>query len=1322
MNLKKSIQILVLVAFLITINYYAFQSGDDSTQVRPEVITESNGYEEEYDEEEYKIKNATWTAAEALHHQKMLAKYAQTKSKNRAAGDFEQFGDLKGRWYNSMPKNMPGAFAFCEMLDGTDTIYGVSHNHYPAEYNSKSYIWKGTVYNPKSGADGDDFICINKQWPNRFSDLVAFKMGSQTRLMALVDNGPLYYTDNDGENWFKVPGLPNLISSVARNYQDGKIYATNGTVVYVSDDDGSSFSVLRTFGAGANATLYSPRYSTQPNSDQVYMARDGDFYHLNPSKTNFFLVGTYTTGAHTNTRFSIGGDSRRMYVTENGRYWVSLDEGSTWTQYFPKGNSYGVRTGKMNPGHFIAASPEDPNYVVGGYVLPTFSTDGLATTLSTTAGWGDYQNGNNLSKEDYLDRIRFNYHPDFQAHQFFYNSTNDLFYVGSTDGGLYMSYKVWLTPPCDNCGRYDVNGYNSDFINITTLSVPSAQIYRGSSLTGYKDPRHIIYGTQDQGSQEFMPSSSELLDTLYVHQRIAGDGAQYTSHDGNWVWRWNREGEVVIIPEELYDNNGNRRTIAQIRNLINNNQSATFTKSTNLSWLRVYIDRAAPAERLWVLAKRLDRATVVGNQMEGYSVFRGGSNQIAAFTQCFNTPDTVFFLKEGLVFKSTNRGQSFDQGTATPFTKTTNTQNIGSGWVLPTDDNWILFAGPSQNSTGAILSKDGGATWQDITGDFPSGSDFQVTGLEGTPDGKYVFAGTDIGPWVFNVAEEKWYPLFGGEAGMFNCTALQYVPREGIMRFSTWGRGIMDFIVDDNQPKILVANVQSEYNSCDSLVVNWSSNFDENGLVQIVQNGNVVNEQFISSTQKGRAAFFLSTSEYSVANDYTIIVSSGNVSVTSNQFAISTASALYNQMDIAIDEVSHELPASMAVNVLDGDISTYWHSSWDAVNNPHPHEIVFKTNTKERFLGFSYLIRQGSFNGRINQFEVYGSANDKQSWQLLKSGNFQNTEDLQIIDFDQIISCDYIKIVSKSAFENSSHSAMAEFNLYAEVQCDTPATDCNNEEGGSAAIDNCGVCSGGSTGIVANESCVAECGDQILVFASLNEGENVGSNTLDGDFSTRWFAQGFDQYLIYKFPCPRLVSNLQVAFHNGDTRTASFDVQVSSDSLFWENVGSFTSSGQTLDLEQYAINSDAIYYLKIINRGNSNNNWIAVTEVDFEFSLQNDCYGDFGGLAFEDSCGICANGNTGEIAITDPLECIITTTQNLEKGYKVFPSLLNRGGTLNIEGEISETRIYNAQGKEVYSSRNKTKQSINTSSWSAGTYTIKILVDSKLITEKVIVI
>ena len=126
---------------------------------RPETLNIPEKVEsEEYNEELMKLKTADWTAENAGRHQLMLKKYQMLQSKkgDQTLGTAETFGSLKGAWSNRGPRNMPGAFKFAEMLDGTDTIYAVTHNHYSGEYNSKSYIFKGTVYNPISGSSGDD--------------------------------------------------------------------------------------------------------------------------------------------------------------------------------------------------------------------------------------------------------------------------------------------------------------------------------------------------------------------------------------------------------------------------------------------------------------------------------------------------------------------------------------------------------------------------------------------------------------------------------------------------------------------------------------------------------------------------------------------------------------------------------------------------------------------------------------------------------------------------------------------------------------------------------------------------------------------------------------------------------------------------------------------------------------------------------------------------------------------------------------------------------------------------------------------------------------
>jgi len=258
-------------------------------------------------------------------------------------------------------------------------------------------------------------------------------------------------------------------------------------------------------------------------AEEVYLIRDGDFYKLNDSNTDFDFRGSYTS-SHNARALSIGGDNRTIYVTEDSNYWISTDEGLTWTEKFPHGNFFGDLSGKMSAGFFFAAHPENPIISVAGYAIPIISTDALSTVQTDHTGWGRYQN-----------------HPDFQSSHFFYNSSGDLFSARCSDGGIFVSYKEWSDFPNPGVG-YDNSGYqNAHFINLNVLNTITPLVYRNAMFTGINNVDHINYGTQDQGSQNIIPGSSG--DVLEFYQVIGGDGPSIDSYDGSNAWRWDRDGD-----------------------------------------------------------------------------------------------------------------------------------------------------------------------------------------------------------------------------------------------------------------------------------------------------------------------------------------------------------------------------------------------------------------------------------------------------------------------------------------------------------------------------------------------------------------------------------------------------------------------------------------------------------------------------------------------------------------------------------------------------------------------------------------------------------
>src|SRR6266704_2435157 len=116
------------------------------------------------------------------------------------------------------------------------------------------------------------------------------------------------------------------------------------------------------------------------------------------------------------------------------------------------------------------------------------------------------------------------------------------------------------------------------------------------------------------------------------------------------------------------------------------------------------------------------------------------------------------------------------------------------------------------------------------------------------------------------------------------------------------------------------------------------------------------------------------------------------------------------------------------------------------------------------------------------------------------------------------------------------------------------------------------------------------------VVASANDG-NLPQNTLDNSLATRWSAQGDGQWIRYDLGALAAIDHVDIAWYLGDTRTSSFDIQVSLDTVTWTKVFSGGSSGQTLQLESYAFPTTSGRYLRIVGHGNNTSTWNSITEV-----------------------------------------------------------------------------------------------------------------------------
>lgn len=116
------------------------------------------------------------------------------------------------------------------------------------------------------------------------------------------------------------------------------------------------------------------------------------------------------------------------------------------------------------------------------------------------------------------------------------------------------------------------------------------------------------------------------------------------------------------------------------------------------------------------------------------------------------------------------------------------------------------------------------------------------------------------------------------------------------------------------------------------------------------------------------------------------------------------------------------------------------------------------------------------------------------------------------------------------------------------------------------------------------------------VTASNTEEPNYPENTLDGSLATRWSAEGV-QWIKYDLCVVHIISAMEMAFYNGDTRTSNFKIETSNDDEKWKEIFNGSSSGTTAALEPIDITESHGRYVKITGSGNSSNDWNSYTEV-----------------------------------------------------------------------------------------------------------------------------
>lgn len=224
---------------------------------------------------------------------------------------------------------------------------------------------------------------------------------------------------------------------------------------------------------------------------------------------------------------------------------------------------------------------------------------------------------------------------------------------------------------------------------------------------------------------------------------------------------------------------------------------------------------------------------------------------------------------------------------------------------------------------------------------------------------------------------------------------------------------------------------------------------------------------------------------------------------------------------------------------------------------------------------------------------------------------------------NQTLSANNIHTFTLSA-QNASYKAFFDDDI---------VTDCAGVSGGTAVLDQCGICTGGTTGqtactstIQAEEFCTADGVLEASNTGFLGEGYFNQNNTQGA--SSLWTIVSETEQSV----------TIAIRYANGSAAARSMDMRINGASVSTFQ-GNATGSWTSWKDETFTVNlqkgANTLELVSTTASGGPNIDLFSFTaEGISKGSCEEDCNGDFGGLAYQDNCNECVGGATEQEACT----------------------------------------------------------------------------------------
>lgn len=132
-------------------------------------------------------------------------------------------------------------------------------------------------------------------------------------------------------------------------------------------------------------------------------------------------------------------------------------------------------------------------------------------------------------------------------------------------------------------------------------------------------------------------------------------------------------------------------------------------------------------------------------------------------------------------------------------------------------------------------------------------------------------------------------------------------------------------------------------------------------------------------------------------------------------------------VDFNSEETSGERDTGRANDVIDGNVTTYWHSRWSSDAASYPHHFTVDMSKSMGIEGFVISQRNGS--RKIKDFKIHVSQ-DNENWTTLVDSQLLNDASQQVQNLAERTTFRYFKFEGLNAHDGQQFGALAEIGIF----------------------------------------------------------------------------------------------------------------------------------------------------------------------------------------------------------------------------------------------------------------------------------------------------